>query len=143
MFYDKFRELCTQRKISVSRAAVDIGLSNSTPTKWKKTGATPDGATLSKVAAYFGVPISDLMDAPTLISTAIDIASSATYGQKEKPTSTAGEQTQNISEKDIRAAFFNGADPTLTEEEMAAMWEDAKTYLHFKLEQRRKQKNDT
>lgn len=87
MFYDKFRELCAQRKISVSRAAVEIGLSNSTPTKWKKTGASPDSTTLYKIADYFGVPVSDLMDTPTLISTAIDLAfESMHYEKKEKAT---------------------------------------------------------
>lgn len=47
-----------------------------------------------------------------------------------------------ISSDDIKAAFFNGADPTLTQEEMDAMWEDARAFLQFKLEQRKKQKND-
>lgn len=61
MFYDKFKELCAQKKISVSRAATDIGLSNSTPTKWKKTGATPDGSTLVRIADYFGVSVDALM----------------------------------------------------------------------------------
>jgi transcriptional regulator with XRE-family HTH domain len=62
VFYDKFVKLCEQRKVSASRAATEIGLSNSTPTKWKKTKATPDGATLSKIAAYFDVPISVLLE---------------------------------------------------------------------------------
>lgn len=84
MFYDKFRELCSQRKISVSRAAVEIGLSNSTPTKWKKTGAIPDSVTLSKVAMYFNVPVSELMEAPALISKAIDISASSVNGRKKE-----------------------------------------------------------
>lgn len=63
MFYTKFQELCAQKGVSVSRAAMEMGLSNSTPTKWKKTGATPDGATLAKVSNYFGVPISYLIGA--------------------------------------------------------------------------------
>ena len=32
-----------------------MGLSNSITTKWKKTGATPSGETLHKIATYFGV----------------------------------------------------------------------------------------
>lgn len=55
MFFDTFKRLCDERHISVSAAATVIGLSNSTPTKWKKTGATPDGDTLTKIATYFGV----------------------------------------------------------------------------------------
>lgn len=61
MFYDVYCALCKSKGISLSRAADEIGLSNSTVTKWKKTGATPSGDTLSKVAAYFGVSVDDLI----------------------------------------------------------------------------------
>lgn len=61
MFYDRFKELCSQKGISCNKAATDMGLSNSTPTKWKKTGATPDGITLAKISTYFGVPVNELL----------------------------------------------------------------------------------
>ena len=66
MFYDMYAALCKSKGISLSRAADEIGLSNSTVTKWKKTGATPSGDTITKVAAYFGVSVDDLIsDAQT------------------------------------------------------------------------------
>lgn len=55
MFYDRFKQLCERKGVSCNKAALEIGLSNATPTKWKKTGATPIGETLDKIAAYFGV----------------------------------------------------------------------------------------
>ena len=55
MFYDRFKQLCESKGVSCNKAALEIGLSNATPTKWKKTGATPVGETLDKIAAYFGV----------------------------------------------------------------------------------------
>lgn len=55
MFFDIFYELCKLKGVSCKKAAEEIGLSNSITTKWKKTGATPSGETLEKVAAYFGV----------------------------------------------------------------------------------------
>ena len=55
MFFDVFQALCTKKGVSCKKAAEDIGLSNSITTKWKKTGATPGGETLNKIAAYFGV----------------------------------------------------------------------------------------
>ena len=55
MFYDRFKLLCDQKGVSCNKAALEIGLSNATPTKWKKTNATPSGETLDKIAAYFGV----------------------------------------------------------------------------------------
>lgn len=61
MFYDIYSDLCRKKGISKTKAALEIGLSNATPTKWKKTCATPDLTTLQKVSAYFGVSVEDLM----------------------------------------------------------------------------------
>lgn len=55
MFYDRFKQLCEKKGVSCNKAAIEIGLSNATPTKWKKTGATPVGETLDRIAAYFNV----------------------------------------------------------------------------------------
>lgn len=45
-------------------------MSNATPTKWKKTGATPVGDTLDKIAVYFGVSVDYLLgkEKTTMIS---------------------------------------------------------------------------
>lgn len=71
MFYDLFCELCSKKKISPTKASLEIGLSKSTATKWKNTGATPQGETLNKIAAYFGVSADYLLgneqkETPTL-----------------------------------------------------------------------------
>lgn len=55
MFYDVFCDLCKRKGKSLNKAAEEIGLSNSITTKWKKTGATPGGDTLQRIAAYFDV----------------------------------------------------------------------------------------
>ena len=55
MFFDIFYDLCKKKGVSCKKAAEDIGLSNSITTKWKKTGATPGGDTLNRIANYFGV----------------------------------------------------------------------------------------
>ena len=61
MFYDRFTALCENKKTSPTRAAIDMGFSNSITTKWKKTGATPDGVTLAKIAEYFGITVDELL----------------------------------------------------------------------------------
>lgn len=61
MFYDRFKLLCQRKNISCTKAATEIGLSNSTPTKWKKTAAIPDGSTISRIADYFEVPVEYVM----------------------------------------------------------------------------------
>lgn len=65
MFYDKFKKLCDQRGISCNKAALEIGLSNAAVPKWKKTGYTPRGETLSKIANYFDISISELLGEDT------------------------------------------------------------------------------
>ena len=55
MFFDIFKLLCEKKGVSPKKATEDIGLSNSITTKWKKTGATPKGDTLQRIAEYFGV----------------------------------------------------------------------------------------
>ena len=65
MFYDRFRQLCENKGISCNKAALEIGLSNATPTKWRKTGATPTGETLDRIAKYFGVSTDYLLGKET------------------------------------------------------------------------------
>ena len=61
MFYDLFCQLCKEKGVSPTKATVDIGLSRTIGTKWKNTGATPQGETLSKIAQYFGVSVDYLL----------------------------------------------------------------------------------
>ena len=46
-----------------------------------------------------------------------------------------------ITDDQIKAAFFNGADPTLTQEEQDAMWDEAKAFIDFKIQQRKRKEN--
>ena len=86
MFFDTFQALCTKKGVSCTKAAEDIGLSNSITTKWAKTGATPRGDTLQKIAAYFGVSTDFLL------------------GKEKAPTSNGERQPDVLDEIDI--AFY-------------------------------------
>ena|GEM_PF-271666 len=55
MFYDLFYDLCTQKKVTPSKACLDMGLSRSLAAKWKNTNATPSADVIAKIAAYFDV----------------------------------------------------------------------------------------
>lgn len=57
MFYKKVSDLCNQNGIAVTTLAVNLGLSKSVVTNWKKTDATPRPSTVKKIADYFGVGI--------------------------------------------------------------------------------------
>ena len=90
MFYDRFKQLCDHKGVSCNKAALEIGLSNATPTKWKKTGATPVGETLDKIAAYFGVSTDYLLGK-----------------ENKKAPITNGERS--VSDDDIKFALFGGS----------------------------------
>lgn len=127
MFYDRFKELCAQKKISVSRAATDIGLSNSTPTKWKKTKAMPDSTTLSRIADYFGVPLESLIkwdksEESFTFTTTIDELRD--FSAKEKAPTLQGER--QVSDDDIKFALFGG-DGEITD----AMYDEVKRFARM------------
>ena len=62
MFYDHFVQLCKQKGVSTSKAAIDAGLSKSTVTKWKKDPATkPSGNVIDKLCRYFDISVSELL----------------------------------------------------------------------------------
>ena len=102
MFYDVYTQLCNAKGVSRSRAAADMGLSNSTVTKWKKTGATPSGETMAKIAAYFGVSVDDLIN------------------QKNDPA-----QQGRVTDDDIKFALFDGAPVT------DAQYEEVKRFAKY------------
>ena len=60
MFYDRFALLCAQAGVSVYKACTDVGMNRSAVAKWK-AGATPNGATVAKLADYFQVPVDYLL----------------------------------------------------------------------------------
>lgn len=107
MFFDIFNDLCIKKGVSCKRAAEDIGLSNSITTKWKKTGATPTGETLSKIAAYFGVSVGYLLG-------------------KESEKAPAESGKRSVSDAEIKFALFGG-DGEITD----AMFEEVKNFAAF------------
>lgn len=62
MFYKKVSDLCNQNGIAVTTLAVNLGLSKSVVTNWKKTDATPRPSTVKKIADYFGVGVDYFSD---------------------------------------------------------------------------------
>ena len=96
MFYDRFKELCDKRGISCNRAALEMGLSNATPTAWKKRGLTPKADTLAIIANYFGVTTDYLL------------------GEENKKAPT-GTGERSVSDDEIKFALFGG-DSDITDE---------------------------
>ena len=62
MVYDKFCDLCSQKGVSPSKAAMDAGFSKSLISKWKsKQEIVPSSEGLQKIADYFGVSVDYLL----------------------------------------------------------------------------------
>lgn len=59
MFYDRFIQLCNERGIKPSRAAIEMGFQKSVVTRWKTS--TPTDANKRRVADYFGVSVDYLL----------------------------------------------------------------------------------
>ena len=59
LIYDKIKEICKSKGISVASVEKEAGLSNGTISKWKKS--TPTHDRLEKLAGYFGVTSKYLM----------------------------------------------------------------------------------
>lgn len=64
MFYEIVNNLCKERKITITRMAEEIGLSNAAPTSWRK-GSVPKLTTLEKISKYFGVSVDYLLGKET------------------------------------------------------------------------------
>ena len=105
MFFNRFRELCDQKQISVYRACTDIGLNRSAVAKWK-TGGKPNGSTAAKLAEYFGVTTDYLL------------------GQSEERT--PGDKPRAVSDEEIKFALFGG-DGEITD----AMFDEVKQFAAF------------
>lgn len=103
MFFNRYKELCEEKNISVYRACTDIGLNRSAVAKWKE-GAKPNSSTAAKLAEYFGVTTDYLL------------------GQSEART-PGGRQ---ISDEDIKFALFGG-DGEITD----AMYDEVKRFAAF------------
>lgn len=61
MFFDIYEQLCKENNVSLSKAAVDMGISKSAVSMWKKKGLTPRKEQLLKIANYFGVSVDSLL----------------------------------------------------------------------------------
>lgn len=60
MFWDNYKKLCDDNNIAPTAAGVAVGVTNAAVSKWKK-GTVPNGATLHKIADYFGVSVASLL----------------------------------------------------------------------------------
>lgn len=98
VFYDNYVRLCNSVHKSPSAVAIEIGIAKPTVSMWK-AGSTPNHATVLKVADYFGVTASELIEE-----------------QKENSTSDNGVESSELRKKAHKLL------DTMSEEELEAAW---------------------
>lgn len=107
--YENIHALCKERKITPGGLCGELGFRRSVLSDLKNgRKKSLDTTTLIKIAEYFGVSVDYLLT-----------------GEETKNAPTP-EDKRNIDEQKLKVAFFRGADPTLTDEEIDDMWDDAK-----------------
>lgn len=119
MFYDRFKELCDKRGISCNRAAIDMGLSNATPSQWKKKGLTPKADTLAVIANYFNVSVDYLLEEPKVH--AVELFPNP-GGMKKTPT-----QKGERDGSEIMFALSRGGEQEITDE----MFDEVKKFAAY------------
>lgn len=67
MFWENFLGLCADKGKSPTAVVLDLGLSRSSVTNWKR-GVLPNNIALKKMSDYFGVSTNFLMDKDEKIS---------------------------------------------------------------------------
>lgn len=117
---DRLFELLDSANLTQQELANLIGVKKNAITKWKKRESASYTKYLPEIAQ-------------ALNTTTEYLLTGNGSKTKETPASTS------VSEDDIKAAFFEGAED-LSPEELDALWDDARDYMRYKLEQRRRQK---
>ena len=101
-FYDRLARISRSYGMSPSRAALAAGVSKSAVSKWKREpDSVPSGTVLAKLAAYFGIPASELL------------------GETKTPS-------PKISDEDIKFALFGGSG-NITQE----MYDEVRSFAAF------------
>ena len=120
---DRLFELVDKKFNEQQEFAALLGVDPTLPSRWRNRKSTSYQRRLPQIAEALGTTTEYLLTG---------------NGPKKKTAPAKRSESDAISDDDIKAAFFEGAED-LTNEEMDALWADARDYMRYKLEQRRKQ----
>lgn len=115
-------ELLDEAHMEQKQFALTLGTTDKTVSAWRTGRSKSYTKYLPQIAEALGTTTEYLLTGS---------------GPKKKTAPACVSDSDTISEDDIKAAFFEGAED-LTKEEMDALWADAQDYMRYKLAQRRK-----
>ena len=119
--YKRIEALCSQKGITITRMCKESGANRASLTdlkKGRKQGLSAE--TLAKIATYFKVSVDFLL------------------GVETKKAPTNGER--EVTEHEIKAAFFRGAD--MTDEEIDESWDDVMKLRDIVIRNRKRDKGE-
>lgn len=119
-------ELLSLHHMEQKELASQIGIMPQTVTDWKNGKSKSYTKYIPQIATILGTTTEYLLTGE---------------GPKKRGARLAASDSGTVSEASLKAAFFEGGED-LTQEEMDELWEDAKDYIQYKLDQRRRKKND-
>ena len=117
------KNLMVQHQLSSSKLARELHVHTSTISNWLD-GKDVRVENLSALCDYFGCSLDYLVG-----------------NDAEKKPIPEDEHHQELNDEQLKVAYFRGADPSLTKEDLDAMWEDAKNFRDFILEKKRREKH--
>lgn len=133
MFYDVYMQLCKNKNLSPSAAAIQSGINKGTVSVWKKKwekgiDVDPDQTTIDKLCSFFEVQETDLRGLEHIYSVLMPVAEAkirvddALAGiKKDAP----GPQAESVNEKQL-IDLFRQLSPERQQEELAYLAQAAK-----------------
>ena len=148
MFYDRFIQLCEQKGVKPTRAAIENGIARSAVSNWKSNWAKgieslPSTANANALAEYFGVSVDYLLgngkEPSPQAQVFVDTSASMHTAEKKPAAQTGGE----LGFDDFTYALHNET-KKLTEENKQKLLEMAKFFQQQQelTAQREKDKNN-
>ena len=119
---EHLKALRKEKGVSQQAVADYLGITRQAYSNYENGNRVPDYETLLKLAEYFETTVDALLRG------------------KEKAPTLSGEREP--TDRQIRAAFFRGVDPDLTEEDQDDLWKDATEYFQIKVAQRKRKNGD-
>lgn len=120
-FAENLRKARTAAGMTQQQVADKMGVTKSTYCGYETEKRQPDVPKIKQLSEILGVPSDYLLET-------------------EKAPTLAGER--DPTDRQIKAAFFRGVDPDLTEADQDDLWNDATEYFQIKVAQRKRKNGE-
>ncbi len=121
-------EVLKLRGVTKQEFYAACNITSSAYSQWNTEKTVPRLSTLKKISDYLDINYEWIAFG---------------LGNKEKKSTQEDRHNQqlDLDDEQLKVAYFRGADPSLTKEDLDAMWEDAKNFRDFILEKKRREKH--